>query len=374
MSSDDTEHDEYAGIRADTMRERGRSRQMQHVGAAVGRSSRTFDRAAWFRDYYGLEPGVSPCESCGRVVEVADHGRCARCDRPYPVRCDGLWFPDPTLGQVHVKCTNRIEPKAYTVSTRSGIKTLWDETERMCMACKRRARHDERMERWAVAFRVGGPGREEYARNKIIPDILDYQETEWRSELDESLNEWLVGKGPPCLFVHGSVGSGKTTAILRASFRAFVVEQVVGSFVYVEQDDLLDAYKAQYGDVAKERREEARMLLDLFETAELAVVDEMFSAHDQKNPWTATASQDIGARLRRRFQARRRTLFSSNMDPCMDGDLADSLWTKAFDDRMADRAREVMRVVHVQGPSMRGITTTKVVDLDAYRRVTVRGA
>lgn len=55
---------------------------------------------------------------------------------------------------------------------------------------------------------------------------------------------------------------------------------------------------------------------------------------------------------------KKKTLFGSNADPKMDGELKESLWARTFDERMADRARMAVRVIHVRGKSLRETATT----------------
>lgn len=372
MSDDRNEDHDLA--RARTMREK-RTGVTTGVGGALtnvvrfpGHQRPQFDRMVWFREYHGLVPGESVCDGCGREVKLEDTGRCAGCGKPYPYRCHGFTMPiGAAAGSVSVaKCMSMLYPVPHQVTNARGVVlTAWDDTERSCGHCVRESRRITRAMDWLTAFRrAGGDERERAARKEILPNVQGYEEHRHRAELDAAIEDWLSDRAQPSMFVWGPVGCGKTTSIAKASYEAFVERQNVHSFMFCEQGDLLRAYRAQYGDADRERREEATKFIELLSRVDLLVVDEMFSFVDVKNPWTATAAQDLGDVFRHRFAMKRKTLFGSNQDPRMDGDLKESLWARTFDERMADRARIAVRVVHVRGKSLRDVAHTLPLPFD----------
>lgn len=357
----DDRRDEHEMARLRTERE-VRSGVTQGVGSVIAFPNKgvrvPLDRAAWFLSYHGLVVGQSVCDQCGHTVQVTDSQRCPECLKPYPYRCHGVAVPwdVPGVAVQPKKCMTMLHARPYRITTPKGaVLTAWDDTERVCDECVRESRRTTRARDWVLSFgrSGGGPERVRAVRDELLPFILNYDTLDGRTELDLWMSRFVHGEGPVSYFVWGGVGTGKTIGVNNASYHAYVTTQTVHSVLSVEQGDLIRAFRAQYGDVERERREEAAELIASLQRVDLLVVDEMFSFIDVKNQWSPTAAADLGDAFRFRFAHKKKTLFISNQNPQMGGDLKASLWTKLFDERLADRAMSSCKVIHVRGQSLR---------------------
>ena len=259
------------------------------------------------------EVGAS-CESCGTVTERKDRPRnraCPGCNKMWPFRChsvgcDVLLEPDHANGQWY-------EPYPY------------------CQACEK-SRLAEGAEEML----------DEVPNTTLGNAIEGWRRAEHRVEAEKECKFWLnQGLGRDYgnrtgMYFYGDVGTGKTTIAARCAVKA-IRAGMVQSFVWVKEYDLMMASKA----VGYDAKQEAASLFRRVETAELAVIDEMFAVSESLSD---KARVMIGQALAKRFEERLPTIVTSNHEPA---------WAALYDVRVNSRFNGMFNVIKLNGPDLR---------------------
>ena len=169
-----------------------------------------------------------------------------------------------------------------------------------------------------------------------------YWRQDHRYALDHRLAEWIrsgCGKDNSSmrvLYIHGSVGAGKTISAIRAACRA-VMDGLAKSFLFVRETELITAAKTLYGDEGAASQRLLRSAKDV----DLLFVDEMFARPDA---YTEHVSHVLGDMFAARFERKASGLFTSNEVP---------MWGSVFDQRIRSRFELVAHSEKVVAPDMR---------------------
>jgi predicted RNA-binding Zn-ribbon protein involved in translation (DUF1610 family) len=267
------------------------------------------------RRHHGIDWEVgAQCQSCGVVTEFKDrptNRACPACGCMWPVRCRGTG------------CDVLIAPYYEN--------GLWYEPYPLCAGCEK-----DRLAEGAEAM------LNEIPRATLSNAIEGWRRAEHRIEAEKECKFWLkhnLGRdygNMTGLYFYGDVGTGKTTIAARCAVKAIKTGNVT-SFIWVKEYDLMMATKAMGYDAKKE----ASGLFRRLETAELAVIDEMFAVSESL---TDHAKVMIGQAIAKRFESKLPTIVTSNHDPA---------WAALYDVRVNSRFNAMFNVVKLNGPDLR---------------------
>jgi predicted RNA-binding Zn-ribbon protein involved in translation (DUF1610 family) len=267
------------------------------------------------RRNHGIDWDVGAvCEGCGTVTAFENrptNNACPACGRMWPFRCRG------------VGCDVLIEP--------DYANGHWYEPYPYCRECER----NRLAEGAEVMF-------EEIPQGTLSNAIDGWRRAKHRVDAEKECKFWLkhdLGRdygNMTGLYFYGDVGTGKTTIAARCAVKA-IRSGRVRSFIWVKEYDLMMATKAMGYDAKKE----AAALFKRVETAELAVIDEMFAVSESL---TDHAKVMIGQAIAKRFEDRLPTIVTSNHDPA---------WAALYDVRVNSRFNGMFNVMKLDGPDLR---------------------
>jgi DNA replication protein DnaC len=236
------------------------------------------------------------CE-CGYKWRIEDYPvtKCPTCGKDLQERCN-------TSG-----CISLCQP--------NGDKSYWWRPDPYCGACLLEQSKSERLSRMESV-----PGELYNAA------VNKYWRRGHRHGIDSRLGAWIksgCGKSDPgmrVIYIHGSVGAGKTVSAIRAANRA-VMDGIVKSFLFIREAELIGAAKSMFG----QESEKNMKILERAKRVRLLMVDEMFA---RPEAYTEHVSHTLGDLFAQRFEKKLPGLFTSNEPP---------MWGSVFDQRIRSR-------------------------------------
>ena len=258
-----------------------------------------------------LKSGTYSCPSCGTVIDqhTIPWNKVCGCGRPFEHRCAARG------------CDTVLNPELHDGS--------WYQPQPFCGQCVDDTKRDE--------------------RQRLVDEIPDlhvgnalngWRKVQHRQGLVDAGKEWMrtaikQRAGNRFFYIHGSVGSGKTTSATRLAVKAGETGRVKSFFWATDRKILTSARKPS----------EAKDFWEKFVGSDLVVIDDLFGT--EVAAFSEYARGTAAHALAERFERKRATIITSNEPP--------ELFSDYYSLRVQSRFDACASVVQMSGPDMRQV-------------------